>query len=132
MTHLGLRIVMIAVGCALGGVCRFLLGYIVQQQWGSDFPYATLSINLIGSLLIGLAFALLTKQGIEHPLLNGLLITGFLGGFTTFSSFSLETVELMQSAALVKAGLYVTLSCLGCFGLSFIGLKLAQIFMRMF
>ncbi len=126
MSQFALRLIMIAIGCAIGGVSRFLLSYFVQQQWGSGFPYPTLIVNLLGSFLIGVCFSLLTKNGLSHPLLNGLLITGFLGGLTTFSSFSLESVELMRAAQFFQLLLYVAISCVGCMSLTFVGLKLVR------
>lgn len=90
---------MVAAGGALGSVLRYFCGLWVQQPW------ATLTVNLLGSFLIGVC-ALYFSSG-EHPLLRLLLLTGILGGFTTFSAFSLDTLQLLQMGEWGRALLYV-------------------------
>ena len=87
---------MVALGGACGAVMRYLVGLSVA------FPFGTLTVNVIGSLLIGLIYAITQAKG-----LNGwqpFLITGFLGGFTTFSAFSLDTMRLLDAGRLAAAG----------------------------
>ena len=86
----------IAVGAAAGGVSRFYLTMAVQQRLGATFPWGTLLINITGSLLLGflIRYALATPEmSVE---VRAMLTTGFCGGYTTFSSFSLQTLNLMN------------------------------------
>ncbi|MDP4916345.1 MAG: CrcB family protein, partial [Haliea sp.] len=81
-------LVFVALGGAAGSVSRYLLAQWTQAQWQGGFPLATLMVNLFGSCAIGVVFVLLERQAI-HPDWRGLLMVGFLGAFTTFSTFSL-------------------------------------------
>ncbi len=100
----------VALGSAAGGVARFLLSAWLEQRTTSSFPYATLLVNLSGSLLLGF-LATWTYETVGVPAeLRALLTTGLCGGFTTFSTFSLETVALAEEGALGRAALYVALS----------------------
>jgi fluoride exporter len=100
----------VAIGGAVGSVARFLLGAFVQQRAGTTFPVGTLIINITGSLLLGflLRFALATPS--ITPGTRALLTTGFCGGYTTFSTFSYETVALIEENELGRAAIYVALS----------------------
>ncbi len=102
----------VAIGSALGGVARFLLSANSVRWFGAGFPYATLAINVVGSLLIGLLFAATGPGGRwEAPMTaRQFLMSGICGGFTTFSAFSLETLQLARDGAIVRAGAYVLLS----------------------
>lgn len=90
---------MVAAGGALGSLLRYLCGLLVQQPW------VTLAVNLLGSFLIGIC-ALYFASG-EHPQLRLLLVTGILGGFTTFSAFSLDSLQFLQLGEWGRALLYV-------------------------
>ena len=104
----------VALGSAAGGVARFLLSAWLEQRTTSSFPYATLLVNLSGSLLLGF-LATWTYETVGVPAeLRALLTTGLCGGFTTFSTFSLETVALAEEGALGRAALYVALSVVLC------------------
>jgi CrcB protein len=100
----------IAIGGAVGSIARFLLGAFVQQRAGTTFPIGTLIINITGSMLLGflLRFALATPS--ITPATRALLTTGFCGGYTTFSTFSYETMALIEENELRRATLYVVLS----------------------
>jgi CrcB protein len=100
----------VAIGGALGSVARYLLGALVQQRAGTTFPVGTLVINITGSLLLGflLRFALATPA--ITPATRVFLTTGFCGGYTTFSTFSYETIALIEENELGRAALYVALS----------------------
>ena len=101
-------IVQVAIGGAVGSVCRYLTGQAAERLLGTDLPYGTLAANLIGSMLMGMAFVFLSDNSGEAGKLSPLLMTGVLGGYTTFSAFSLEAWQLFDSgrpiAALVYAG----------------------------
>jgi CrcB protein len=100
----------VALGGAVGSVLRFLLGTVVQQRSGGTFPLGTLLINITGSLLL----AFLLEYSLATPAISrevrALLTTGFCGGYTTFSTFSYETLKLVQDGDYRRAGLYVGLS----------------------
>jgi fluoride exporter len=100
----------IAVGSAIGGASRYLLGGLTQRLVGGTFPAGTLLINVTGSFLLGL----ILRYGVETPTLTpevrAFLTVGFCGGYTTFSTFSYETVALAEDGEWTRAALYVALS----------------------
>jgi len=100
----------IAIGSALGGVSRYLLGGLVQRGVGSGFPAGTLVVNVTGSFLLGMFL----RYGLETPTLTpemrAFLTIGFCGGYTTFSTFSYETVALLEDGQWGRAGLYAAAS----------------------
>ena len=100
----------VALGSAVGGVARFLIGGMVQRSAPGSFPYATLLINVTGSLMLGflLRYALVTP-GLSAEWRAGLTI-GLCGGFTTFSTFSVEVVSLLESGDYRRAAVYIVLS----------------------
>jgi len=106
----------VALGSALGGVARFLASVLVAERLGDSFPWGTLLVNLTGSFLIGLLASLALPDG--RPLLGPsarlLLMTGVLGGYTTFSALSLQTLQLLQAGQPARAGLYVAASVALC------------------
>ena len=99
----------IALGGAAGSVLRYLVGGAVQRAAGLSLPAGTLTVNVIGGLLIG---ALTQHYMNTHtsPVMRVALITGFCGGFTTFSAFSIETVGLLEGGEYAKAAAYILLS----------------------
>lgn len=100
----------VAAGGAIGAALRFLAGVGVLRLTGPGFPMAILSVNVIGSFAMGLVVVLTAKTGHEH--LNPFLMTGILGGFTTFSAFSLEAYTLFERGQPAQAALYVGVSVL--------------------
>jgi len=102
------------LGGALGTACRYGLGLGLAARLGPAFPYGTLAVNLLGSALMGLLFAFVQASPANGPTLALVLGTGFLGGFTTFSAFSLDTVRLVQDGELGRALLYLGLTLGGC------------------
>lgn len=108
---------LVALGGAIGAALRFLSGVAVLRLAGpQDFPVAVIMVNVIGSFLMGIFVVLAAHKGLTHY--SPFVMTGVLGGFTTFSAFSLETVTLIERQDLTAAGLYVVLSV----GLSLAGL----------
>lgn len=101
-------VLQVAAGGALGAVARYLAGMAALRLLGGGFPWGTLFVNVAGSFLIGLAMALLEARGTTRA--TPFLVTGILGGFTTFSAFSLETAALVGRGATGPAALYVLLS----------------------
>jgi fluoride exporter len=100
----------IAIGGVLGCWARFAQSNLVQAVYGRDFPFATMSINVIGSFLMGFLFIETLERLTISPILRTGLLTGFLGGYTTFSTFEMETLLLAEGGELLKAALYVALS----------------------
>ena len=115
----------VALGGALGAMLRYLSGVAMVRLIGpQEFPLAILTVNVLASILMGIFVVVAAHRGLTH--LSPLVMTGLLGGFTTFSAFSLETVTLMERGALGAAGLYVALSVgLSVLGL-FVGLWIAR------
>ncbi|HEU5040262.1 MAG TPA: fluoride efflux transporter CrcB [Gemmatimonadales bacterium] len=116
----------IAVGSALGGVSRYLVGGVVQRVTGAGFPSGTLVVNITGSFLLGLFL----RYGLETPTLTpelrAFLTVGFCGGYTTFSTFSYETVALLEDGQWGRALLYVSASLLVSLGATLLGLMTAR------
>jgi len=110
---------LVALGGAIGASVRYLFGVGAMRLTGpTEFPYAILSVNIIGSFLMGVFVVAAANRGLTH--FSPFVMTGLLGGFTTFSAFSLETVNLMERGQFGFAALYVALSV----GLSIMGLML--------
>ncbi len=115
----------VALGGAIGSALRFLVGVGVLRLTGqSALPLGVLSVNIFGSFLMGLFVVAAAHRGLTH--LNPFVMTGILGGFTTFSAFSLETVTLMERGQIGLAGLYVGLSVAGSVGGLILGLWIAR------
>jgi fluoride exporter len=116
----------IAAGSAIGGVSRYLLGGLVQRLLDTTFPAGTLLINITGSLLLGA----ILRYGLETPTLTpelrGFLTIGLCGGYTTFSTFSYETVALLEDGEWGRAALYVGLSVGLSIFATFLGFALAR------
>ncbi len=98
------KILLIAIGGALGSVFRYWVSAGTHSLLGQSFPYGTLTVNFIGSFIMGFLFAMLLDHfSGNSDQLRALLLIGFLGGFTTFSSFSMETLNLFESGQLLIA-----------------------------
>lgn len=116
----------IAVGGALGALSRYWVYNAFLKLASDRFPYATFSVNVAGSFLIGLAFVLITEQVRFGPEWRGFVTVGFLGAFTTFSTFSLDALGLLQRGDLAIAALYVVGSVVVCLAAAWLGLTLAR------
>jgi CrcB protein len=118
--------VAIAIGGTLGCWARYAQTNLVQAVFGRDFPLATLSINVIGSFLMGFLFILTLERLMIPPSVRVGVLTGVLGGYTTFSTFEMETLLLAENGELFKAALYVVLSVVIGFAAAFGGAFLAR------
>ncbi|MEO0437972.1 MAG: fluoride efflux transporter CrcB [Pseudomonadota bacterium] len=106
------HIAFIAAGGAAGALARYWVGVTVREAWAFSWPFATFLINVSGSLCMGVMFVLIERSQI-HPDWRSIIMVGFLGAFTTFSTFSLETVELWEkvSASIAIAYALGTTTC---------------------
>jgi CrcB protein len=121
----------VAIGAALGGVARYVIGQIFAQRFGPGFPYGTLFINVTGSFLIGVVAELATSRAFGMtPLLRVFAATGLLGGYTTFSAFSLDALVLVSDGAALLAALYAAGSVALGVVAAYAGLVLARITIR--
>ncbi len=121
-----LQLLTIAGGGALGAVLRFGMSSYVYRLLGRDFPYGTLAVNVVGSLLMGILFILFIERGLVSAEWRSAIIIGFLGAFTTFSTFSIETLMLVESGELSRAALNVVLSVTLCLVATWLGLVMGR------
>ena len=115
----------VAVGSALGGMARFSVGLLATRHAAPGWPWGTFIVNVLGSLVIGLLAGWWTGRG-QPPLPRALLMVGVMGGFTTYSSFALETVHLWNAGAATRALAYVLATTLTCVLAAAAGLWLWQ------
>lgn len=103
---------MVAIGGAAGAMARFWLGGYIAERMGTKFPYGTFVINCSGSFVVGLAVTMLAERSHWSPNLRYLIPIGFVGAYTTFSTFEYETLRALQEGQVVAASLNVALSVL--------------------
>ena len=124
----------VGIGSALGGMGRFWLAGIIGQRFGVSFPWGTILVNISGSFVIGLLAALSSSEGRLHPKLSPLaaqfFMVGICGGYTTFSSFSLQTLKLIQAGSVSQAGANIALSVIACLVAVWAGYLVGQVFNR--
>ncbi len=121
-----MRLLLVLAGGGLGSAARYLVGVWVRTRFGEAFPWGTLAVNVAGSFLIGLIAALADDRGGMSPNVRLFLIVGVLGGFTTFSSFSLETLRLAEGQAVARSVVYVAGSVALALGAVVLGMTLGR------
>jgi CrcB protein len=114
----------VALGGAIGATLRFLTGIGILRLVGPGFPLTVLGVNVLGSFFMGLFVVFATQRGVTQ--LNPFVLTGLLGGFTTFSAFSLEAVHLFERGAMGQALAYVAMSVVLSIGGLILGLMIAR------
>ena len=121
-----LQILAIAGGGALGALGRFAVSAGVYRLLGRDFPWGTLAVNVLGSFLMGLLYVLFLDRIAASPELRSAILIGFLGGFTTFSTFSMESVLLVEQGLFGRAFLNMGVSVLVCLLACWFGILLGR------
>lgn len=116
----------IAVGAVLGAWARYLMTQLIQSIWGQSFPYATLFINVSGCFAMGFLFVETLERLTIPGFLRAGMLTGFLGAYTTFSTYSMETFLLIEQGEVLKGGLYVLASNLLGLSAAYAGTFLAR------
>ena len=120
------QLLAIAGGGALGAIFRFGVSNSVHRLLGRDFPYGTLVVNTVGSLLMGLCFVLLVERMAVSAEWRSALLVGLLGAFTTFSTFSFETLALFNAGAPIKALVNIMMSVMLCLLATWLGMTLGR------
>lgn len=120
------QILAVAAGGALGSALRFWMSTWVHGIAGRGFPYGTLTVNVLGSFVMSLLCVLLIDKFNVSLEWRAALLTGVLGGFTTFSSFSMETLTLFEMGEPFKASLYILLSVAVCLAATWLGVVVAR------
>ncbi|MDQ6952290.1 MAG: fluoride efflux transporter CrcB [Mariprofundaceae bacterium] len=116
----------IAAGGAMGAVMRWYIAGFIQRLSGSAFPWGTLTVNIVGSFMLGFLFIWMLERVTVGELARLAVTVGFLGAFTTFSTFSVETARLLQEGALSMALGNVLAQVLICVTLAWLGMQLAR------
>jgi CrcB protein len=120
--------ILVFIGSGIGGMARHGVGLLSLRWFGPGFPTGTLAINIVGSAAMGVVVALFASLDTPHPGARLFLTTGIIGGFTTFSTFSLDAVALWQRGAHASAAFYVIASIL----VSLVALTLSMLLVRRF
>jgi CrcB protein len=116
------RVLLIALGGAIGSALRYFTAVLAVQWFGAGFPYGTLIANLSGAFIIGLVQELSTETTLIPDSFRLFLTTGMMGGLTTYSTFSFETVRLVEAHAWHQAWMNVVITTAACLGLCFLGI----------
>lgn len=116
----------IAAGGAIGSVLRYWVSINTHSLLGRDFPYGTLTVNVIGSLLMGFLFVLFVERWEIETVIRSAVLIGLLGAFTTFSTFSIETLNLVEEGAYAKAIANVFVSVSSCLFAAWLGVILGR------
>jgi fluoride exporter len=121
------QLLLVMCGGSIGAACRYGVGLLTAKLWGTHFPWGTLTVNLTGCFLIGLLFALADRVRLLTPDMRLMLITGYLGALTTFSSFTLETVNAGRAGLMIQPLVNILINNLGGIALTYIGLRLGSL-----
>lgn len=119
-------ILLVGIGGGLGSIFRYLTSIFVAKHFQTVFPIATLTVNILGSFIIGLLFGFIVREHLTNPDLKLLFLTGFCGGYTTFSAFALENLKLFQTGNSFVAFLYIAASILICLFAVWLGFIVAK------
>ncbi len=121
-----MQLISIAIGGATGALCRYGMSNGIYLLLGRSFPYGTLAVNVVGSIIMGSAYVMMIERLDVSPELRAGITIGLLGAFTTFSTFSIETLNLLESGETFKAGLNILLSVSLCISGCWLGMILGR------
>ncbi|WP_210395297.1 fluoride efflux transporter CrcB [Motiliproteus sediminis] len=121
-----LQLLFIALGGAVGALGRFWVGSVLIRNPDHVIPLGTLTVNVLGSALMGVCYVLILEKAQLPPEMRPLLMVGFLGAFTTFSTFSLETLTMIQQGHMLAAVIYISLSVICCVAAAAAGCALTR------
>jgi CrcB protein len=121
------KYLVVSIGAAIGGVLRYWLSGYVYKFLPSSFPYGTLAVNFLGCLLIGIIIFGLSEKELISPLVRLFLTVGFCGGFTTFSTFSFETLNLLKDYDFFLAFINILSNVTFCIGGTYVGYLISKI-----
>lgn len=121
------QLLLIFIGGGLGSLVRFFLSTFIQETVGERFPLGTLSVNVLASVILGLFVGLVEIKSLTNPTYKAFIAVGFCGGFSTFSTFSNDTLQLIQHNKTVEALMNVLLNVILCIVATFGGITLAKI-----
>jgi CrcB protein len=122
------QLLAVAAGGAVGAVTRWLMASGIQRMTGGAFPWGTFAVNALGSFLLGFLFVWLIERSSASELMRLALTVGFLGAFTTFSTYSLESIRLLQEGAFTLAFGNIVGQVILCLMLTWLGVQLARVF----
>ena len=121
-----MQLISIAIGGATGALCRYGMSNGVYLLLGRGFPYGTLAVNILGSIIMGTSYVMLVERMDVNPEWRAGIMIGLLGAFTTFSTFSIETLNLIESGESIKAGVNILLSVALCVSGCWLGMILGR------
>ncbi len=121
-----LQVIAIAGGGAIGALLRFWVSTGTYLLFGRGFPWGTLVVNVLGSLLMGFLYVVFLERSLASPEIRSAVLVGLLGAFTTFSTFSIETLNLLEQADYLKALLNVLVSMCLCIIACWVGLVIGR------
>lgn len=121
------NILVVGIGGFFGAISRFVISRQMAFLLGDDFPYGTLVVNAVGSLLLGFLSRYLLEHFVVSELVRVSLLIGFLGAFTTFSTFSYESIILLQEGDFFKAGINILSNVIICITLCFVGFQFSKV-----
>jgi CrcB protein len=121
------QLVLIFLGGGLGACSRYLISQFANAKWGADFPMGTLIANIVGCFIIGVFMAAITEKYIINPNWRLLIVVGFIGGLTTFSSFSYESLRLLQDGGLNLAMVNILTNMVLGFTATWLGMLVVRI-----
>ncbi len=125
-----IHVVLVFVGGALGSVARYLVATWAAATYGPGFPWGTVIVNVAGSFLISVVMGLALETPAITPSVRLFLTTGFMGGFTTYSSFNYETLHFLDQGAVSRALLNLALTVVACLTSGALGLMVARLVAR--
>ena len=115
------RALLVAIGGFIGSLARYWVSGWVQNLNGGEFPFGTLAVNVSGSFVLGMVMTLALERGLLNPDIRLLLSTGFCGGYTTMSTFSYETMALLQTGSTTNAVANIGVTLVTCLGSAWLG-----------